>query len=111
MPEKLIRDYIPEIAASHGRRLTVRTATPAELPNLLLSKLLEEADEAATAEDGELLEELADVLEVVYALAAHHGHSVEDLERIRAVKAGGRGRFTRHLVMQIPATSHSKESA
>ncbi len=55
----------------------------------LVAKLGEECAEFATARS---LEELADVLEVVRALAAVFG-SLEDLERARQVKRASRGGF------------------
>lgn len=102
---KLIRDHIPTIAAHHGQHLTTHTADPTELPDLLRAKLREEADEAADADDTHLLEELADVLEVVCALTHATGHTLDDLEQARAEKAATRGGFTRRLVLadQPPA--------
>ena len=43
-------------------------------------------------------EELADVLEVVYALAEHDGLSREGLEKIREAKATGHGGFGGRVV-------------
>ena len=45
----------------------------------LRAKLVEEAEEAQAAPDGQLRSELADVLEVLQALAAAHGMSWEDV--------------------------------
>lgn len=99
MTTKLIRDLIPHIAANRGQQLTVHVAEPSELAGLLKAKLLEEAEEAVTAEPGQLLEELADVLEVVYTLARVSGHSLEQLDQVRADKVIRRGAFTRGLVL------------
>lgn len=103
MTEKLIRDHIPKIAAGHGRHLTVRTATAEELPALLRTKLTEETAEVIGADPGGLLDELADVTEVVHALGALYGHTVADIERARASKAAAHGRFECGLVMKLPA--------
>ena len=103
MTEKLIRDHIPKLAADNGDHITVRTATPAEFPALLRAKLAEETAEAIAAGPDGVLGELADVLEVVRALAAVYGHGPADVERARAVKAVVRGGFGGRLVMQIPA--------
>lgn len=103
MNEKLIRDLIPAVAAADGQHLTVRTASAHEMPGLLRRKLLEESAEAAEAGAG-LLDELADVTEVVYALATVHGFGVADVERARAAKAAARGGFERGLVWEgVPA--------
>ena len=101
---KLIRDLIPDIAASRGQHLDIRVADPAELPGLLRNKIVEEAGEVATATPGQLLDELADVLEAVHALALAAGHSLDDLHQARAYKAARNGGFTRGLVLQTEAT-------
>lgn len=104
MATKLIRDLIPHIAASRGQHLDIRIANPAELDGLLRNKILEEAGEVAQAEPGELLDELADVIEAVHALALAAGHSLEDLQQARADKATQRGGFTRGFVLQTEAS-------
>lgn len=51
-------------------------------------------NEFLTAESSsEAIEELADIMEVIHALAEAHGASVQELERIRAEKADKRGGF------------------
>jgi predicted house-cleaning noncanonical NTP pyrophosphatase (MazG superfamily) len=66
---KLVRDRIPELAAANGHPGTYHQADPAEYARRLRDKLLEEAHEAATASPAALVEELGDVLQVLYALA------------------------------------------
>lgn len=97
--EKLVRDRIPDIIRSDGRVPAVRTADRAEYAGLLRAKLYEEVGEYAASRDPA---ELADVLEVLRALAALHGLTPEDLERERAAKEAARGSFTRRLVLQPP---------
>ncbi|PSQ46693.1 hypothetical protein BRD19_11675 [Halobacteriales archaeon SW_7_65_23] len=46
-----------------------------------------------------IIEELADVLEVVHALRAEHGVSAERLAEIREEKAAERGRFADGIVL------------
>lgn len=93
---KLVRDLIPEVAPE--RRY--RTADTSEMPALLKAKLIEEADEVATAHtEREQAAELADVLEVVYALAALYGLTPSQLEGMRSLKALARGGFTRRVVL------------
>jgi predicted house-cleaning noncanonical NTP pyrophosphatase (MazG superfamily) len=48
--------------------------------------------------DDDSLQELADVLEVVYALAEDIGAGRERLETVRAAKAARNGAFTKRLV-------------
>jgi predicted house-cleaning noncanonical NTP pyrophosphatase (MazG superfamily) len=93
---KLVRDLIPDIAPL----LNYRIADRAELPGLLKRKLLEEAGEvSAAATDHERAAELADVLEVAYALAAAQGLPLYQLEKLRRDKANQRGGFSRRLVL------------
>ena len=83
---KLIRDRIPELAGAGGQLVAFREATGAEF-GWLRDKLLEEAAEAATAGPTELLAELGDVLQVLYALASQAGYSPAAIECARARKA------------------------
>ncbi|ACY97475.1 MULTISPECIES: NUDIX domain-containing protein [Thermomonospora] len=97
--EKLVRDRIPEIIESAGGRPQTRIADDGEYRALLRAKLYEEAGEYASGQDPA---ELADVLEVVRALAAAHGIDAAELERMRAAKAAERGAFTGRVVLCGP---------
>ncbi len=91
---KLVRDRIPEIITKQGLTLTTRILEADEYLTELRTKLQEETNEFLTAESSsEAIEELADMLEVIHALAERHGASVQELERIRADKADKRGGF------------------
>jgi predicted house-cleaning noncanonical NTP pyrophosphatase (MazG superfamily) len=96
--EKLIRDRVPQIIRAQGDEPIVRIADPGEYRELLRAKLVEEAHKVATADDAHAPEELADVLEVVLALAADLGLDAGGLERLRAAKAVERGSFTERIV-------------
>lgn len=98
--EKLIRDRIPEIAEQRGQQLKIRQAGADEMPELLRAKLDEECREVLAAGPDELLDELADLIEVAYALAQLHGHSATALEMARSVKRHRRGAFIRRLVLR-----------
>jgi predicted house-cleaning noncanonical NTP pyrophosphatase (MazG superfamily) len=97
--EKLVRDKIPDLIRKDGRTPDTRLAEASEYPALLRAKLYEEAGEYITSGDPA---ELADLLEVVHALAALHGMTPEDLERQRAAKATERGGFTERQVLRLP---------
>ena len=99
---KLVRDRTPELAGA-GQPAAFSEATEAEYGRLLRDKLLEEAAEAATAAPAELLDELGDVLQVLYALASQAGLEPAAIESARARKARVRGAFTRRVVWQDPA--------
>lgn len=96
---KLIRDLIPEIAKRNGDTLKVRVAKDREIPDLLWSKVLEEALEVTEAKPEDVLEELGDLLEVVYTMADHYGYSILEIERTRVRKKIERGGFTQKFVM------------
>lgn len=103
MPEgiaaKLVRDRIPEIIRRTGVEPIVRAADAQEYRGLLRAKLVEEATECRdSASADELAEELADVLEVVHALADAHGIDQDRLEKLREAKAVERGGFVERLV-------------
>ena len=64
-------------------------------------KLSEEWDEYLASKDvGGQIEELADILEVVYAIAQAKGVSIEELEAIRAKKAEERGAFKDRILLK-----------
>ena len=98
---KLVRDRTPELAGA-GQPAAFSEATEAEYGPLLRAKLLEEAAEAATASPDGLLEELGDVLQVLYALASQAGYSPAEIECARARKAHTTGAFTRRVVWHDP---------
>ncbi|MFG2683852.1 hypothetical protein [Streptomyces sp. NPDC048392] len=95
---KLVRDRIPEIIQADGADPTTYIAGPEEYRRRLREKLNEEVAEFLSSEAAAALEELADVLEVVHALAADLGIDATGLENIRQAKARDRGGFTRRIV-------------
>ena len=60
--------------------------------------MAEEVGEFLAADDENAIEELADVLEVVYALATDLGTDKAQLERVREDKASQRGGFGERIV-------------
>jgi predicted house-cleaning noncanonical NTP pyrophosphatase (MazG superfamily) len=67
----------------------------------LRAKLLEEAHEAQAAPDGQLASELADVLEVLQALAAAQDRGWEDIVSEASRKRGERGGFDQRDLPRI----------
>jgi predicted house-cleaning noncanonical NTP pyrophosphatase (MazG superfamily) len=102
---KLVRDRIPELAAANGQPGTFRQATEAEFARWLRAKLLEEARVAATASPAVLVEELGDVLQVLYALAEQAGYAAAEIECARVRKARTHGTYTHRLLWQPPPES------
>ena len=93
---KLVRDRIPEIIRQGGANCETRTLTDAEYRDALMSKLREEVSEYE--ESGEPLE-LADILEVVRALAKLDGIDDSALEEMRAQKEKERGAFLTRIFL------------
>ena len=105
---KLVRDRIPELVSQQGGSYVIRTLDDSEFRVALLAKLQEEAAEAAEAiNDDHLLEELADVLEVVKALAGELPGGFQSVEQARIAKREQRGGFDERVLMseyRPPAT-------
>ena len=92
---KLVRDKIPEIIEDGGEMPITRILEDEEYDRLLEAKLDEEVGEFHRDQN---LEELADILEVVYALADTIGNR-EALERIYAQKHEARGGFEKRIYL------------
>ena len=76
---KFVRDGIPRIIEAGGGRPVTRVLDQAEYLPTLWAKLVDEAEEAQAAPHEQLMSELADVLEVLQALAAAHDMRWEDI--------------------------------
>ncbi|MBY0027511.1 nucleoside triphosphate pyrophosphohydrolase [Priestia aryabhattai] len=91
---KLVRDKIPTMIEQSGNTFKSRVLQREEYQNELKEKAKEELQEyieAQTHQDA--IEELADLLEVMHALAVVHGATPEQLEKVREEKAKERGKF------------------
>ena len=92
--QKLIRDRLPAIMRAQGLQVFDRRLNDAEFIAALKDKLVEEAQEvgAATSQD-DLIDELADVMEVIAALAEASGVTPGEIEARRRAKRAERGGF------------------
>lgn len=92
--EKLIRDKLPEMMRAEGLAVFDRRLDDADFDRALRAKLLEEAAEAVEAQGVEdLAGELADLSEVILALAQLHGLTAAEVEARRIAKRVERGGF------------------
>lgn len=91
---KLIRDRIPEIIKASGKECLIEIMSEEEYINALEIKLNEELVEYQEEKD---LEELADLLEVIYAITVARGHTIQELEQLRNKKLIERGGFIKRL--------------
>ena len=95
--EKLVRDRIIDIIRSNGENPIYHTLSDEEYLDELHKKLFEEANEFVEADD---LEELADLLEVIYAIAKHKNINMEQVEDIRLEKREKRGGFEDKIYLE-----------
>ncbi len=93
---KLVRDRIPEIIKKKGDDAATHLANDEEYGQKLKDKLNEEVMEFIHNGDEQ---ELADVLEVIYAICEHKGIKKKDLENIRKKKRQERGGFARKIIL------------
>lgn len=95
---KLVRDRIPEMVRDAGGHIETRPLDDRDYERALRIKLVEEANEAAATPDGAaLLDELADVAEVLHELVRAAGFTSADLRTRVARKAETHGPFERRL--------------
>ena len=94
---KLIRDKIPAIIEAQGNSCVTEVLSEEEYLKMLDEKLFEEL---AEYRESKSLEELADLLEVIYAAAAARGCTKEQLERVRAEKERTRGAFRKKILLR-----------
>ena len=97
---KLVRNQVPAIIAADGHQPVTRVLDHGGYEAALRAKLLEEAHEAQAAPDGQLASELADVLEVLQALAAAHDMSWEDVVSEASRKRAERGGFDHRIFLE-----------
>jgi predicted house-cleaning noncanonical NTP pyrophosphatase (MazG superfamily) len=94
---KLVRDNIPAIIEAKGAACETEILSDADYLRLLDAKLDEELAEYHQDQN---LEELADLMEVIYACAKARGYTVAELEALRAEKAAKRGGFDRKILLK-----------
>ena len=87
---KLVRDKIPAIIEAQGKSAVFRVLEDVEYTEALENKLDEEVREFHSDKN---LEELADILEVVYALTENIGATKEQLLEVYEKKHAERGGF------------------
>ena len=93
---KAIRDKIPEIIAKSGKKYNLKQLDDESFLAELETKLTEEVNEYAESKD---VEELADLLEVIYRISEVRGVSSDELDKIRKDKAEKRGKFDSNLFL------------
>ncbi|MTI69193.1 MAG: phosphoribosyl-ATP pyrophosphohydrolase [Firmicutes bacterium] len=87
---KLVRDKIPNIIEDDNKEYLTEIVKGDELKELLNKKLREEVEEYIESND---IEEIADILEVIYAIIENNNISKKEVEKIRKNKKENRGGF------------------
>lgn len=94
---KLVRDRIPEIIEKTGKNCSIEILNNIDYL-LMLDKKLDE--ELAEYHKDQNLEELADLLEVIYAATEARGYTINQLEEIRLKKQSERGAFKEKILLK-----------
>ena len=95
---KLVRDKIPEIINNDNRVAVTRILDNEEYLKELNTKLQEEVKEYL--EDNNV-EELADIIEVIYGILDSKNVSIEEFEKVRLEKVNKRGAFKQRIFFTL----------
>jgi predicted house-cleaning noncanonical NTP pyrophosphatase (MazG superfamily) len=95
--KKLVRDKIPDIIKASGSTPVTRTLNDEEYLDALRKKLVEEASEAR---DNPIVEELADIKEVIMTISKVKGYTAEEIEEARLAKFKKRGGFDKRIFLE-----------
>ncbi len=100
--DKLIRDKAFELMRDAGVEMNLKDEiSKEEAMSYYKKKIVEEAQEVESSKSKEeLLEELADCLEVIQGFAEFMGFDLEEIERVRKVKKEEKGGFTNSIIVQ-----------
>lgn len=94
---KLVRDKIPEIIQNDGKTCRTEILSKTDYLKMIDAKLDEEL---AEYHKDQTIEELADLMEVIYAAAVARGYSVDELEKVRQKKVKKRGAFENRILLR-----------
>ena len=98
---KLIRDKIPEIIRSKGSIPKVSVLTEKKYRKALKEKMGEEAKELLEAKTkNDVLNELADIQELIKAVAKNHKIAIKAVENKRKKKVKERGSFEKKIFLR-----------
>lgn len=98
--QKLVRDKIPEKIKNNNETPIIRTLNNKEYIKELEKKLYEEYIEVLSAKGNDKLEELADMLEVITALANSENKTLDDIIKIANNKKDKRGAFNDKIFLE-----------
>lgn len=93
---KAIRDKIPEIIQKSGYDYNIKTLSDDEFLSKLEEKLVEELEEY---QESRSVEELVDILEVIYRISELKGTTKTQLDELKEKKLQERGAFKDNLFL------------
>lgn len=98
---KLVRDNIPNIIENDNEIPVCRILSDDEYRVELYKKLKEECNEVSFSKTSiEVIEELADVLEVLNSIAELEGKTLKDVNKIAEQKRLKRGGFSKRIFLE-----------
>lgn len=97
---KLVRDKIPEIIKKNGETPIIKILNDEEYKKELEKKLYEEYQEVLNATDNDRIEELADMLEIIRALAKLENKNLNDVINVANEKNKKRGAFQEKVFLE-----------
>ena len=95
--DKLVRDRIPEIIENSGNHCEIEVVSDEVALEYLYKKLNEEVSELIEDKN---LEEIADVVEVLFAIGKKYGYSEEDILNKRCEKIEKSGGFEGNIILK-----------
>lgn len=95
--DKLVRDRIPEIIEASGNKCEIEVVSDEVALEYLYKKLNEEVGELLEDKN---LNEIADCLEVLFAIGAKYGYSEDEVLGRRNEKKLKRGGFDDNLILR-----------
>ena len=97
---KLVRDKIPNIIKEKKETPVVKILDDDEYKEALEKKLYEEYQEVIKASGEDRVEELADMLEIIKALAKLENKTLDDVIEIANKKVDKRGAFEEKIFLE-----------
>lgn len=94
---KLVRDKIVDIIEGEGRKVNYIILDDKDYRKELNKKLQEEVKEYLKDNN---VEELADIVEVIYGILNSMNVSIEDFEKVRMDKKEKRGAFEKRIYLE-----------
>lgn len=94
---KLVRDKIPDIIQKSGKKAIVEVLNDKNYKKYLDEKLQEELNEYYASDN---VEELSDLVEVVYAILKYKNIDPTEFESIRKKKVLDRGAFDKKILLK-----------